>query len=156
MKLELALDVEWSYWTCVTGVVWGTSVRDRRAGSLRSVEWAPKCGTVHEIAGRTLCENPYPPAGKQSSSPSGDFHSFSQKIHLAQHLLLSFRCVLSMNCCIMTRCLMILSIEVLSTRIRSGFIYLFNIICWMIKYHCYWSLIRIKTIFYHYYHYTHI
>lgn len=24
-------------------------------------EWAPKYGTVHKIAGQTLCENPYPP-----------------------------------------------------------------------------------------------
>lgn len=32
------------------------------------VEWAPKCGTVHEIAGQTLCENPYPPARKRTSA----------------------------------------------------------------------------------------
>lgn len=38
---------------CVTDVVRGASVRDRRAGSLLD-EWPPKCLAVHEIAGQTM------------------------------------------------------------------------------------------------------
>lgn len=36
---------------CVTDVVRGASVRDRRAGSLLD-EWAPNCLAVYEIAGQ--------------------------------------------------------------------------------------------------------
>lgn len=53
---ESALNLLNGMWTCVTDVAWGTSVRDWRASSLRSVECPPKCGSVHEIASRTLCE----------------------------------------------------------------------------------------------------
>lgn len=54
---------------CVTDVVRGASVRDRRAGSLLD-EWPPKCLAVHEIAGQTM-QNPI--LERRRKHPCGDF-----------------------------------------------------------------------------------